>query len=578
MCHLEGRLEFQNTLNRAYEEDCEPIDGVKVSDLCVVLHNGNWCRAEVVEMIAERVGKMKAIVYLLDYGQLVCSKKRHLYLLKTPHNFIKPFAMKCQLTIMNKNEDELDGNDYALSKSFEQFAKESQSPFLLYLNRSERDQRDCYNVILLADDVNHENVNTVYNAYLVHEIYGAFIRSNVRFDNEICARWSTEIRQMINESNGDHTKKMEVFISHIVSPVEIYVRCRSAQAFMSKLRRIIDVYANDSPSNADLDVEWSTGMDCLVRLQNWITECRLKQWYRGRIADKKKDNRFTVFLRDYGRSVDVSCNDLKSIPEKLAQPADVVQKCSLSLDTTWTEYSANLLHSIVHEYHYFAISSVTKQASNLLVTLWATIYPPQLDDNIDTIEVWDNIGLRVISQSIIFSMEPFIKKSQRRYEKIQSQKSGRKCATNDDLSDDSDEHENFSEYDIHDVARIEDTQSDVSDDFHQTHVTKWLPPLQIDRATINGLVTHITDHGIIYAQEESDIDVAYHLRQSIYDHLATNNFDRPKNHSWHKGDPCFAEYDRDNFYRAVILKMNPEDATCLVNFLHFLHKFGNSRI
>ena len=144
-------------------------------------------------------------------------------------------------------------------------------------------------------------------------------------------------------------------------------------------------------------------------------------------------------------------------------------------------------------------------------------------------------------------------------------------ASNDDLSDDSDEHENFSEYDIHDVARIEDTLSDASDDFyHQAQVTEWLPPLQIDRATINGLVTHITDHGIIYLQEESDIEVSYQLRQSIFDHLAITNFDRPKNYSWHKGDPCFAEFDSANFYRAVIMKMNPEDGTCLVIFFHFL--------
>lgn len=163
---MAARIEFQNILNHAYEQECEPINKLKAKDLCIMLHNSNWCRAEVIEIVTERIGKVRAIVYLLDYGVGIRTKKKHLYMMKTPHNLIKPFAIKCQLSIMNKDEEEelKDHTKFALSKVFENISQRT-NQFLLYL---EHDHLDIYNVMLFTDI--ETDLSTVYGAYLIHEV------------------------------------------------------------------------------------------------------------------------------------------------------------------------------------------------------------------------------------------------------------------------------------------------------------------------------------------------------------------------------------------------------------------------
>ncbi|XP_055310963.1 uncharacterized protein LOC129573857 isoform X2 [Sitodiplosis mosellana] len=540
VCDLEERTEFQNVLNRAYEEDCEPIDNVKVNDLCVVLHDFNWCRAEVIGTVTERIGKIKKI---------------------KPHNLIRPFAIKCQLSMMNNEEEIRSDNEYSLSKLFENITQQT-NQFLLYLNRM--DGNVYTDVMLLTEEVNMTTFNTVYNAYMIHENYGAFVRPNVQFDDEISEGWSKNIVQMIKECTSDRTKKTQVFICHIVSPVEIYVRCRAAQAFMLKLRRIIDAYANSTSDkiyhNSD---EFSIGMDCLVRLQNWNTECNMKQWYRGRIFDKNEHG-FRIFLRDYGRRVEaIDVNDLKSIPLPLASPANAVQKCCLSLGTEMlSESSTSLLDEIVGEYEYFAISAVSKKQSveetNLCVMLWGAT-ANYLNNNSAAIDIWDNLGLLVVSRSIRKSMETFIKKSQRRYEKIRS--NGFQFNTDSNVSEFSDEYDSLEEYD-----NLDDANNEVMKDFFS--VSEWLTrPLQ-NIHIFNGLVTHINDNGIIYLQQESDVDIAYQLEQSIYNHVKMNNFNR-QNHNWQEGVPCFSEFEGTGFHRAVIKTINREEGLCLIKYIDY---------
>lgn len=578
---MEARTEFQNILNRAYEDDCEPISNVKTKDLCVVLHDFSWCRAEVIEFVAERIGQTRLIVYLLDYGRAILTKKTNLFMLKEPHNLIKPFAMKCQLSIINKDEDELSGRTkYSLSKAFETICQ-STNPVLLYMERLSIQKRDIYNVMLFTDV--ETNLNTVYDAYLIHEFYGAFIRQNVQFENELCEEWAGKIHQMTNHSSNDHTKKMQVHLSYVISPAEIYVRCRTAQAFLNKIRKIIDTYVSMTPNQADdSDHEWLIGMNCLVRLQNWKTQCNLKQWYRGRIIEAN-ENLFTVFLRDYGRTAKVSRVDLMTIPSQLAAPANAVEKCSLNISNTWNESSTRHLHNIIDEYRYFAISSVSKSESSLLVTLWGTSYPSYKEvrddaikvwSNINTIEMWDNIGLRIVSQSIIESMNPFIKKSQRQYYRIQSQKTYKSCSDVAEYSDDHTLEElNIKEILLHDNTKpveLIDNDENVADKWFEP-VPEWLPPIPMDIPIFDGLVTHITDKGVIYLQEISFTQAAFDLGQSITEHLKNVKLSNVLNHIWQVGDTCFAAFDSDfdNYHRAVIKKINRESGTCLV--IHLFH-------
>lgn len=568
---MEARIEFQNILNRTYEDDCEPIDNIKVKDICVVLYDLNWCRAEVVEAVTECIGKVRYIVYLMDYGRSIYTKKKHLYILKEPHNQITPFAIKCQLSITNEDEEEPDDETkYSLSKIFEKMSQDS-TQFLLYMNGLNVENRDIYNVMLFTDI--KTDLDTVYHAYLLHEAYGAFVRPNVRFENEVCEQWSGKLVQMTKECSSDCSKKMLVYISHVVSPAEIYVRCTKAQAFMTKIRRIIDAYVKKSSDKAGSNGgEWPIGMDCLVRLQNWKTETNLKQWYRGRIIKQNFFKTFTVFLRDYGRNAEVNCNDLMPISPQLAAPANAVQKCCLKISEIWTESSADLLRTIIEEYEHFAISNISKIGSNLVVALWGSNYAPHQDNNIGTFELWDSIGLKIVSQSIIDSMEPFIKNTQRLYDKIQSRKNSNQCVDTD-VSEYSSEYQrlelSLKELELLAVGKFEETIKNDRDGAADllpvvTKVSEWLPPIPIDRNAFNGIVTHITEYGTIYLQEEYYNEAAYELGQTITNHIKKLNHAEVKDHIWQVGEPCFAEFDMSCYHRAVIKKINHEEGTCEV--------------
>lgn len=571
---MENLIDFQNMLNETYTNDAEPIDQVKVKDICVAFHDSDWCRCEVIGITTNRFGKMRITVYLIDSGRTVVKKKEKLFMLKGPHNAIAPYAIKCQLSKLSSC-DLNDSEQSMVQEQFERFSNGNHE-VCIYVNELVTDSRPRTYDVLLFTDI-QANINTAYQAYLLQEVYGAFILPKIRFDNETCAEWSTNIHHMATDSRNDFSKKEIIFLSHVVSPMEIYIKSKSAKMAMSEIRRRIEAYVAQIYFNDDIDsmenqmqrhtAEWSIGSDCLARVQSWKTQTMLKLWFRGRIiAIDSETSTITVFLRDSGRNFEVNNVDVMTISAELAAPDDAVQKSHLAISNVWLESSTDLLFSVLEEYKFFAVSLKSCDDENdLAVTLWATNASPP---NPNHIEIWDNVSLRLISQSIKASMEKFIKKSQRKY-KFQSR-------DNSDTIGSSDVNDLMKFLHVDDLSQsalkpIKDANNvkmDCYEDWlHQGRlVHKWPSPIPIDGIKFIGMVTHINDKGIIYVQQESNIEAVDQLDQSITKFIG-DNFDSnvTKNWPWHKGDTCFAEFNNGCYHRAVIKKIIPERAICLVN-------------
>lgn len=568
-------------LNQTYDDDCEPINQLRVKDLCIVYYNLCWCRAKVLD-IAVKNGKSRITVHLVDYGRTIERKEKYIGMLKRPHDGIIPFVNKCQLSVLN---DEEDVSSDAVTKQFKKVSK-TNSQIAIYFHGMNT-EKDIHDVTLLTEC--EANPNTVYGAYLLHETYSALIRSVIHFDDELCEKWAQNIFQMCDESMINDTKKFQVHISYIVSPTEIYVKCNAAEAFMGNIRTKINKYVRKHKNYAMQ--EWSAGDDCLVRVQNWLTETTLKLWYRGRIIGEYPDEGFRVFLRDYGRTVEVTSFDLKPISPQLAAPSNAVQQCRLNVSKIWTELATNILRQIVGEYDNLAISCSSKDGACLSVTLWGTNSLPETEK----LEIWDDIGLRVISQSVIESMQTFIKKSQRRF--IRNKYRSRHNRFSDDDASMTHSHEQIEELSIWSDDKSESICSDTND--ANVKVRKWLPAIPIDRYRIVGIVTHITSKGnsinihfffcaanteryvdnlfvfssqmigIIYVQEESNHEVAFEIEQKITRLVKKMNPEDFKGLAWHKGEPCFAwktsvSYEQGVYCRAIIEKINVENGMCLV--------------
>lgn len=551
---------FQIQFNDTYKDDCEPINNLRVKDLCAVLYDLDWYRAEVIEIFQDQTEDCRITVHLIDYGSTVSVTMAQLCVLKQPHVSIVPFAIKCRLSSSNADDDELmDLMKPKLTRRFKRFSKRADQ-VSIYLNGIVPGKQDIYDVTLIADSQTELKSRGQHDVHLLHEVLAAFIRSPELFDDEICYEWSKTIPQMSDKSSMDLTKKVQIHISHIISPMEIYVKCNAAEAFMMKIRRIIDGYVNKYAMIV-IKGNWSVGEDCLVRLQNWKTESNIKLWYRGRIVGRNPEqNTFDIFLRDYGRTAEVKNIDLLPIPPKICRPFNAIQKCRLEISNVWTDSSTNTFLQIINDYRKFAISCNSKDEDGcLVVTLWARNSLPETME----LEKWDNIGLRIISQSIIESMQPFIEKSKRRYLKY-------KFKGNGNSEDESDTAECSALYDEF-FTPLDENLSTVGDGHNpdddlsvqEPIVYRWPSPPPSQR-TFCGFVTHITETGTIYVQEESNSEAAYELARSITLHLKKTNPLYLKSQQWNKSEACFAEYGVDGYYRAVVNKINHEEGTCLV--------------
>lgn len=538
-----GRDMFQSELNSTYESLFEPFNTPKAKDICMVRDGSNWCRGQIVEIDQME----KFTVHLFDYGRTIEVEKCDLSILREPHDMIWPFEMKCQLSILHTDEGELPPKQKdKLMKKFGQLSSDGQQ-FLVYVNGQ---FPNSINDVFLFTDC-ESVVKTVYGAYALHEVYGAFVRSKVRFDNELCEKWCERMHSMAKHS--EPTKKVRVWLSYIASPTEIYVKCRAADKRMSMIRTNIDKYVASVEIQNTTTANWSIDDDCLVRTQNWNTKTSLKLWYRGRIIGIDAEiDAFKVFLRDYGRKVDATHPNLMAISAGLAKPCNAVQKCSLSISTQWLESSTERLQCVVDEYKFFAISCMTKADTDMSIVLWATNASPDIDDSL----LWDDIGLAVVSVSIRESMESFLKKSQRSYEFS-------KYTQNDNSnSNDASFSSKILLEDPSPRLRNNDIQMNVM--IQEEFVDKWPRRMSIDRREFVGIVTHITENGAVYVQEESNYEIAAEVTHGITS-LMKSRQPNAKNHEWKVGEACFVEFEIDSYYRAVVKQISREDATCLVN-------------
>lgn len=559
MYDVEHRTRFEHQLNETYSTFAEPLHEIKLKYLCAVHDGSKWCRGEIVGIQTNSNTSMVSVsyeVYLLDYGHTVHVEKENICILKCAHS-IKPFVLKCQLSILNKESELAPKERQTICKVLKRLSKYAKKA-LIYYNGLIPKKSDTYDVLLLTDFPT--NIKTTDGIYSLHENYGAFNRTKIQFDEKLCEEWCDQIHRITNNVHDDTLqKKIRVHISHIVSPTEIYVKSVAAERSMNKIRKVIDAYVRKVGEN-DVNVEWAVGDNCLVRMQNWKTKSYLKLWYRGRIMETDTLNRtFIIFLRDYGRRTEAKGNDLMAISKELADCNDAVQKSSLVISQSWLHTSPEHLHKMIAQYESFAISCKSKNGTVLNIELWATNNSPL---EIDCLESWDNIGFNMISVAIRESMESFIAKTQHRYKLSMYERSTEYDSGTIGERYFMDDHLSSEDHDMHSSIHL-NSISDANTYKSKTNTRKWPPPMPVDKSFV-GLVTHITQKGIVYLQEESVISVANDLFVEITNCITRTGARAINKLSWSKGDICFAEFEPDVYHRAVIRRIDREDGTCLV--------------
>lgn len=539
--------------------------------MCAAYTDGNWCRGEIVNIV-NIVSEMQLMVYLLDYGRTVQVERKEVCMLKFSHALIRPFAIKCQLSILNGVALNFSTKRRRLLYyEFVKFATE-ENDVCIYLNEPIPKNSDTYTNVLLLTDY-QPNFNTQCEAYSLHEAYGVFYRPKMRCDNEMCTHWLNNINSMEDAIISNTKRRVPVFLSHIESPIEFYVQWEPVKLFMSKIRNVIDAYAYAQMVNYDFDgVNWTIDDNCLVRIQNWNTKANLKQWYRGKImeivngpAGANKCTTFKVLLCDYGRRTEVHRLDLMTISPALAACPQAVKKCTLAISRSWIASGKDLFNETNARYRSFAISCVQKIKSNMYVDLWAS---NSSSPDVKDFDIWENIGYTIICTAIRKSMQPFILESQHMYntsERIRDEENNSKICLSSDEEVDEKILKEFTANNEDDDSNNENIYMIKSDLLtHEPIVIKWLKSMKFERNAFRGMVSHITNRGVIYVQEEANYELAHDISATISSHMLKIRNVRTQ-HEWKTGETCFAEYELNQYHRAVIKRIYHEQGTCLVS-------------
>lgn len=498
--------------------------------------NDVWYRGIIKFIIHEG----SFVVFLIDYGHTVYAKMQNIKMLSEYHATISPFVFKSKLCVL-KDDIFIDKSDELIIK----FAKIEK--MLVYQNE--------FDVLLITDNTT-EKCKTVY---FLHEKFGVLIRQELRISIPLHSEWLDQISEgnskMIKGSL--HTIKSHIKLSHIQSPSAIFVKTHSDMNLSQNLRNEINAYITNEKlkngvSNA---INWDVADQCLVQYQKPKTE---KIWCRGRIAKVPDDGHLSVFLRDFGTTIKVSSHELMLITEELASHPDCVQKCHLDVSQEWSPKSKEFLHQLVSEYTNFAISYGTSNETSSGVTLWAT--NSELADA-SNIEIWDNIGLRLISEEIKDSVDWCIEKEMYRNERNQLKNNG---SDEEYKSDTSTELKHAKMMSLLYKEWMEDDEKAkrsssfpiLPDPEHE-----WPAALPLQANVYRGIVTNISASGVIDFMEENNFAAASEMCTGIKKAIENQLYDENTKWKWNWtiGDACFAKYAIDEeFYRANIIDFNPD--------------------
>lgn len=540
-CDRSLRTNFQNELNQSYDKR-EGFDDVKVRafDVCGVLHNGDFVRGEVMQLVS--IGnKITCELFLIDYGYRIIVETSKLYLLKFEHASVEPFSLEFQLSILNN--DEKDFSDTMKEELMQRFKKlaESTDQILIYFNELVPGTYDKYDVILLTDD-------STENTYLLSESYAAFNCKKIEFDDEICRDWFMSlVYEPLNlETDSKLNTKKLVEISHIVSLMEIYVRHTKGTKRMPQIRQEINSHVRSAKPR--VSTNWSLGDACLVIQQNPLIDSKMMSWYRGRIlAENTIAHSYEVFMCDYGYKVHAKESELMTIPENLASYEDSVTFCCLDIPNILSIESSTAiaqLYDLIRNYTKLAVSFSDYIS---VVTLWGSNAPGMIEWDHD----WDDLNVKFMSRMIKQSMQNFITKTQREY----------KCGFI---------HEEL----FNECQMVMECVGGDSADLtfgNQTipkHIDKWDLPKRLDSTRLQGIVTYIDQSGTIFVQLEPDYETAKSLEISIANYV-TGKQRCAKDHVWRKANTCFALHGK-YFRRAIIKRIDQEKGICQVTTIHFI--------
>lgn len=532
-------------MNHSYDQ-YEGVKEIKVNDFCGVLNGVDNLRSQILSFSSDGA----IYVFLIDYGNTIVASRSEIFVLNFEHAGIEPLSIAMQINVLN--DDVKDMSESAKEKLLEKFKRlaENTDQFLIFVNGLASGDVYKYDVILFADD-------QTKNTYILNEYYAAFNYTQVKFEKDYCKKWFQQVIQGQSDFEIDSRfgRKFLVEIVHIESPVALYVRNQKHHNRLKEIRQKINSFVRSV--KPQVTPNWSFGKYCLCITQNPLVESKMLLWYRGRILKKNTiAHTYDVFICDYGYTVQVNESSLMPIPDDLRTFKDSVQFCALDIShilSVEQDIAMSLLRELIKSYKYLAVSFSEYTA---VVTLWGS----SLSYEVGWDHYWDDLNVKLMSQLMRDSMNTFIKKTQYSYN---STKFGGEFPNFEALED-------LANYDS------TSTQQNVAEEIFSSEsslkaIDRWKLPEPLAQTDVYGVVTHIHETGIIFAQIGKDHERVKDLEKSISEYVKTVTKRDTSEHVFKKNGTCFAKHGK-YYRRSIITHIYHEEVTCQVMFVDYGEK------
>lgn len=558
------RARVQNELARMYQSDGEPFVDVVLGDICAIHNDNVWYRGEVIRVIPNvDPDKTRYLVRLIDFGRVVRTNERRLRLLKGQFVSLSALVVACTLTDLNEDEDDILKDQPSVLKLFNQLKKiaSNSDKVLIHLVsiKAHREYGYLNEVYLFADCETDANVSNA--AYLTHETYGAFNPMKIEFREPLCTEWlQKSFKDLPPSPRSQLGRKYAATITYAESPSYFYVQINCQTESLQKIRKIMEnVVSGYDPNAVNTKINWKVGDNCL---------CLDKRvWHRGQIKKVFSYGKCQVFLRDIGRAITVSKKCMLWMPIKLSKQADCARKCHLDVSTEWLQKNSDDFRELLTTYKSFAVSTNSNldydkdSKRSIGVSLFGTISEPYLEDD----QAWENIGTRIISKSIMTSLEYFITKTQYYYRRRKYQPD---CDSDSERSFD---HVLFLKNALASLKSCETL--DVTQE--KTRTIVWAPAVTLEGTTFMASIAHISDEGVFFIHSDGDLHLVHRINRTInaiVDKLKDQSNDC-RTGQWQVGMACYAKSQQndfpDEYYRATIKSIDWAEKECVVSVLKF---------
>lgn len=545
----------------------------RVDMLCVAHYEDSWHRGRIVHVLDHGM----CDIWFVDLGILRKISWKLLRILDDKFLKIREAVVNCCLSDIAPLTNDVDWSAEAINE-FRRFSVQS----LKVIIGKYRDRQ--YHVLMY---VPNKSSDIYINGGLVKMGLAKSTGSdsiNVEVPKESILADIEETLTNISisqaETASNNLLRVEVEILNVISPEKFYIRVAKHTPSIMRMHKEIQ---NEIKKKPQPDHIWNESDNCYAQTILPMHSC--KSWYRAVILAHNNDT-FTVFLKDFGFTADVSFDELSIIDPIVADIGNGAILCHLACVTptgdnsTWTQSAIEAFEKATKQFDGYGVSlQGDNRGDSRSVIIWGMVNDdsdPLAPSFID----WININNILFQRGYVNLSKKFdpITHNDKMEQQIAPglEDLNTWLQTKLDLIIESAIEKRTPEYQILQPLR-EIKHCGFEFSMEMCMIENWLPAKKISKSIFIALPTYVDNNAVIYFHETEFEPLLTAMKEFINDNYIPN---QPKSAdtNFEEGDPCLVQYHLDQlYYRGLILAVTGNEFK-VSTYINYYYRFRNKII